>query len=374
MSASCVLCESREVELVFRSSLPFSVRSDWIPVAAPTEIWGCKACGHVFKPDSITRANADYVNYVVMDNDPSIDKLEFSTAHPTSRSESIIAYLRQRGFYREGSRILDYGCNRGAFLARLPPGKHAGFEVSPHYRPVVEGLGFDFFHPDKLPCRQTYDGATLIHVLEHLQDIRGMLQPALSATKDSAFFLIQVPDLKNQLSDAYVIDHCSHFFESTLESALLKAGLHLVGSVESIIPGELTGIFVRSKTQERGSAPKTAWSEVHLEIKKRLEETEKRIKAVAAGPDGVAIYGAGLLGSLLSHLLGTKIRTFIDDSPQYQGKQLLGYPIVSLEQLEVCDEPVVIAVPPMATERVYRKCLEKGLRPAKIFSSEEWTL
>lgn len=371
---SCPICEGNETHLVFRSTLPWSVRSDWTPVNVPAEVWGCRSCGHVFKPNQLTQVNADYVNYCVMGNDPSVDKIDFSTDQPISRSDKIVGHLKDRGFYRQEQRILDYGCNRGAFLARLPPGKHAGFEVSLHYRHVVERLGFEFFSPGEPPPHGVYDGITLIHVLEHLQDIGIMLQPALSAAKRSAFFLFQVPDLKNQISDAYVIDHCSHFFESTLSDALACVGLECVGAVESIIPGELTGVFVQAETPRGSLVADPDWHRVHLEIRKRLEETERRIEEVKAESDNVVVYGAGLLGSLVRSLLGDQVRAFVDDNPESQGKQFMGCTVLSLEQVRGDEGAIVIAVPPTATDRVFQRCLEKGLRPRQVFSAEEWRL
>ena len=374
MRHSCPLCKSAETKLVFRSILPFSIRSDWIPVATPTEIWGCAQCGHVFKPDSFTHSSVDYVNYSVMDNDPAVDKLEFANEQPVGRSETIIAYLRACGLYREGQRILDYGCNRGAFLARLPPGSHAGFEVSVHYQSVIEGLGLDFFSPQAHPRVATYDGVTLIHVLEHLQDIESMLQPAIAAAKHSAYFLIQVPDLKNQISDAYVVDHCSHFFESTLTQALKRSGLILVGEVQRIIPGELTGVFRLEAVADGVSGSEQPWERIHAELRSRLQETESKIQSLQCSAEPVVIYGAGLLGSLLGAVLGAQVHSYVDDNPHYQGRKMLNHPIYSVDELSGWRGPVALAVPPSVYERVAQKCLDKGLRPEKLFASDRWPM
>jgi prephenate dehydrogenase len=106
---------------------------------------------------------------------------------------------------------------------------------------------------------------------------------------------------------------------------------------------------------------------VHSRVADWLDSAESRIEEIRAGSDEIAIYGAGLLGSLLKSVLGPRVRVFIDDNPQHQGKQLLGCTISSLDTLRNWKGRVVIAVPPTATERVFEKCRSRGLRADRIF-------
>ena len=103
-----------------------------------------------------------------------------------------------------------------------------------------------------------------------------------------------------------------------------------------------------------------------------MEATEFKIQSLQRTAEPVVIYGAGLLGSLLGAVLGAQVHAYVDDNQHYQGRKMLNHPIYSVDELSGWRGPVALAVPPSVSERVAQKCLDKGLRPQKIFASDRW--
>src|SRR5258708_6931009 len=137
--------------MCFQSQMNWGVRSDWTPLPVSTQVIRCCTCNHLFKSGVLSRSCSDYQDYHVMDDSPARDKIDFNSARPASRSGIVIEHLKQLGILHEGTTVLDYGCNRGAFVALLGQGDHGGYDVSEHYRPIIEKLGYSYFTPSERP-------------------------------------------------------------------------------------------------------------------------------------------------------------------------------------------------------------------------------
>jgi hypothetical protein len=352
MSPNCPLCQG-SARVLFRSRLHVALRSDWAPLPTSAEVWCCQACGHVFKePHEVTRWS-DYVSYTAFDNCADADKVSFDAGAPVTRSRLLVDYLVQTGVW-QGGRVLDFGCNRGAFLKLLPPGPHAGFEVSDAYRPLIEAHGHAFHTPSDPPPRASFEVATLLHVCEHLE-LPGQLEPALQALAPKGHLMIQVPDLQTQPTDVYVMDHRHHFTANALVRALALSGCAAVAGPETLIQGELTAIFRRG-TGGKGPTPSASSSGV----REYLERGEAMVEAARGEGRPHVVFGAGLLGSLVSRALGEAAIAFSDDNRAVLGRSLLGLPIRPLESLDAREVIVILAVPPAAAGRVSERARAAG--------------
>jgi hypothetical protein len=358
----CPLCRARDTAILFQSQISWGVRSDWTPLPVSTHVIRCYACNHLFKSAVLSRSCSDYQNYHVMDDSPSRDKIDFNAARPASRSGIVIENLKQLGIFHRGTSVLDYGCNRGAFVALLGQGDHAGYDVSEHYRPIIEKLGYSYFTPSARPPKSRFDLLTLIHVAEHLEDIPQALDNGLQALKDGGLVVIQVPDLMNQPTDCYVMDHCSHFHPESLDRAMAMAGLEPAFRMARLLPGELTGIYRRrTGTISKATQPfSTLNDSAFVRLVQTLEEGEKILSNRKLDGDTCFVYGGGLVGSLVASVLSGQVKAFIDDNSHLVGKEVLGLPVTSLSLLGRTSCPIVIAVPPSATLKVAAKCRELG--------------
>jgi SAM-dependent methyltransferase len=367
-TSACPVCAAGGAETFFESALDWSVRSDTAPIEGGARVLRCRACGHLFKPLEAVRAAADYRGYRgVFGGAADGDKMDFS-ARPVTRSDALIRALAGEGLLGPGARVLDFGCNRGAFLARLPPGRHAGYEVSAHYRPIVEGLGFSFHGPEDLPPGRSFGVVSLIHVLEHLPAPAADLKPALDALADDGRVLIEVPDPYSQPTDLYLADHVSHFSAAALDAALARAGLSPALSPRNLLAGEWTALYARkpgARPGARPSAPPTSAAQEALRAS--LREGERRLLALAAEPGPFIVYGAGVLGTLVASVLGAKAAAYVDDNPAWQGGEREGLKILAPSAADP-RAAVVVAVPPRAAAAVAARARAQGRRAEIVFA------
>jgi SAM-dependent methyltransferase len=299
---------------------------------------------------------SDYVDYEAFDEDPGRDKIEFGAGVPIGRSAAIVEHLSSLGLLTDETRVLDYGCNRGAFLALLPPGAHAGLDVSEHHRATIERLGCTYHTPDAPPPEDAFDLLTLVHVFEHLVDPGADLAAGLRALRPGGHVVIQVPDADTQPTDLYIADHRSHFRPETLDLAMANIGLAPVRPVTRMLGGELTGIY-RVGEAPQPPAPRAAQPIVDV-----LARGEAVLQSLVAAGNPIRVYGAGLLGGLVISTLGPLVVGAIDDDPAVQRAPFRGCDVVASDAVPRGTE-VVVAVPPSAASRVEARCHALGLRP-----------
>lgn len=373
---SCPLCQQSASSVFFQSSLGVCVRSDWTALSESVTVYQCSVCSHLHKDAANVKRMSDYINYHVMDDSPEQDKLQFAKDRPSGRSSTILEHLRQKRIIDSRSRILDYGCNRGAFLKLLEGSGHAGFDVSEHYRPIIEGLGKEYYTLDSPPPENSYDAIVLIHVAEHLESMARDLSFGVRALKKSGAILIQVPDIVLQPTDLYVADHHSHFLPENLIRSMASIGLECQATVESIIPGEQTAIFKPSvdgrvkswrDVEQEANAARNKRAGEH--IRDYLFKAEARMADLSAAGRQHFIYGAGLIGTLVAGKLQKQVAGFIDDNPGSKGRSLHGIPIFLSSEIPKNCESIVVAVPPTAALQVANRCRSLGYEPLIPFDS-----
>lgn len=352
----CPICLTSRSDIFFESRLNHSVRSDWATLPVSTVVLKCTDCGHLFKPSDFVRAGSDYQAYSAWGNSPERDKTDFSLGTPVTRSAAIVKFLRDRWLAPETHRILDYGCNRGAFLVLLGAGVHAGFDVSEQYRSIIENRGYEYFTPGSPPPRRKYDVVTLIHVLEHLSSVADDMKHGTEALKEQGSILVQVPNVATQPTDLYVADHFSHFLKSTLVRAMLGIRFDSVEPVTSILPGELTGLF-QSVPVRNTATPQDDC--VYNLIKSSLDRGEDILLRLKAQKTPCLIFGAGFLGSLVAAELEGQVQGFVDDNAMMYTDTWGGLPIQALLDIR-SKATIVVAVPPNSAVRVAERCKAQG--------------
>ncbi len=353
----CPVCRSTRAEVFFKSRLSHSVRSDWATLPVPSVVLKCTECGHLFKRPSFVKSCSDYQAYSAWGNSQERDKTDFSLRSPLTRSAAIVRFLRDRSIAPDTHTILDYGCNRGAFLVLLGAGAHAGFDISEQYRSLIEGRGYKYFTPESPPPRCDYDVATFIHVVEHLSSVADDMKYGIEALKEQGVVLVQVPDVATQPTDLYVADHFSHFLKPNLIRAFLGLRFEPVEAVASILPGELTGLFRAAGVS--GIAAPISKDRVYSLVKSSLNCGEDVLLRLKAEKTPCFVFGAGFLGSLVTAVLEGQVQGFIDDNKSMQAGTWAGLPIQGLIDVR-SKTTIVVAVPPSAALRVAKRCRAQG--------------
>lgn len=356
---NCILCDSHDTEIFFESKLGCAIRSDGSRLDVQSRVRRCVSCGHLFKDRDFVRKHSDYESYEIWSNSSEQDKIDFEAAIPATRSMRIMQYLREQGLLTAQTRVLDYGCNRGAFLKLLQGHEAAGYDVSEQYRPLVEKIGFSYFTPSNPPPKSKFDLLTMIHVFEHLDHLDDAMAAGKTALVPDAPMFAQVPDALMQPTDLYIIDHCNHFFPETLARAMSRIGYEKLCPVERLVSGELTGTFKPKKNSPKTGSFNVA-EEHYKTIRSSLERGETTLFELSAQDDKYYVFGAGILGSLVAGALKNRVIGFLDDNQGLHGRTAFGLPVLSLNDPQVKDAKIVVAVPPVAAEKVALKCRQKG--------------
>ena len=359
----CPLCNSSQVTQVFHSELGVSVRSNSAPWQGSVKILQCDQCDHVFKPLALSQPAADYKNYPAMSNQCTEDKVDFSLPYPVQRSKRILDFIKTFEQLNPLTRVLDYGCHRGAFLRLLDAGAHAGFDLSEDYRSTVESMGLSFYSKQTELPRAEFDVAVMIHVLEHFLHAEEDIKALVNTLKPGGKLLVQVPDFMTQPTDLYIMDHRHHFYAHSLRQMMSVLGFSAMQKEQRMIAGELTGMYQINTERNRSELEPRRDKSHRLAIAQRIEYLNRgEADLVRLKQSGQAywVYGAGNLGVLIATYLGTQVKGYIDDQPSRQGTLISGLRVCALDAVPQADA-VIIAVPSAAVGRPVIACAEREL-------------
>lgn len=340
VDGQCRICGGRLRE-TFRSQLPVSVSSACFPVDRSTGIVQCLDCDLFQKTDATLCA--DYLHYEVFDNDPLADKMIFKTGQPhQTRSQLVADLLLARLEGCRAGRILEVGCQRGAFLSALKargPGLDLyGFDLDPQYVRLIEPIcGAGHYYSGELDdVPGSFDACVLIHTLEHIPYPGRTLQTLHRLLVPGGLLVIVVPDVLASPLDFYVIDHTCHFVAPVLERTLSRAGFAGRPATD-IIPNEMVAIARSVTTNAAPTTPLDAFDVPILTLLRRLESCLRRL------PKGPAhVFGTAVIGVLVSGILGADCIGFVDESPFQVGKEFLGRMVRS--PTELAGQRVVLGV------------------------------
>ena len=301
------------------------------------EMVACEACGFVFNrafDPALPRYGPGYDN--AQGHSPAF------AAHLDALARHLI---EERGV--RGAHIVEVGCGRGDFLARLvawPGADNRGTGFDPAYDGPDEALGGRLRFERRLYGRDCagYPADVVIcrHVIEHIADPLSLLRTVRAALRHApaARVFFETPDVGWILANAVIWDffyeHCSLFSAGSLAGAFARAGFAPV-EAHPVFDGQY--LWLEARPDEApipagaGDIPARA---AHHGATEPLRLAAWRTRLATLSAHGrVALWGAGAKGVTLANLVdpdAKNIDCVVDINPDKQGRFVpgTGHPIV----------------------------------------------
>lgn len=370
MLAACRACARPEPELLHDSPLEETLTSECKLRRGRLRIYLCSGCAHVMSDDGGLGDVAEYYGYEYDSLLGSVDADDLydldADLAPVYRSQIQLDNLGRLANLPTKGRVLDFGCGKGAFLARFqrrhPGWELAGCDVSERYRPFVEpltGRGRFQVTPPGQPETPVgpFDLVTMFFVAEHLVDPAATLRQVATRLTPTGFLYLTVPNVVTNTIDAFLADHLSHFSTPSLTALLRRCGLRPLVVSEHHQLGQITLMAAREPSFAGGAAggrdEATAYVGLLRAAVARWVQCGARLGAFLrerpAAAGALAVYGAGVFGSYLALQAGAErdaIACFLDQSPFKIGTTHLGRPVVHPREMPPAISDVLVGLSP----------------------------
>ncbi|MFC1808472.1 methyltransferase domain-containing protein [Candidatus Omnitrophota bacterium] len=322
----------------------------------------CKECGFVFADADANQK--DYEKYYETNSIYESKEVSIGGSCPwdIKRYERIASDLSNILSDRK-AKILDIGCANGGLLTILKNRGYfnlSGLDPSPVCAANTKQLGFNAYQASLFSdlfmshtISSDHDCIVFSHILEHVFDINGSLERALSKLKKNGLLYLEVPDAAEYINYYkapfyfFENEHINHFDKNSLTNLLKKFNLNTIVSGKKSIESSTTdrypaifGIYEKSgldnKDQEIAPDFTLRDSLVDYIEKSKSDPIFKKISEVAESGESIMIWGAGnhsfkLLAN--SDLGRCNIAGFIDKDIKKQGKRLNNYAVFSPDKL-----------------------------------------
>lgn len=336
----------------------------------------CPSCGlvHVANIDDQTlgRFYADECSY--------FEKTHFSVEAPANREKYAFygSVLREHG--PGGGNMADIGCGRGGFVNWLAEsgwqGRCCGIDVDtrslcsqtglPHNVSFRNGNVFHLPFPDA-----ALDLVTSFHVLEHLRDLRGVLNEAARVLRPGGHILIEVPDAERYASlpvgTAFwfsIREHINHFTAGALRAVLNASGFRVIRVSQQVLPTPEFNYPSLMVMATKGLGENCCGGNLPgdvaafaLESHQALQRQAEAISAIASGRP-LTVWGCSAeLFSLLPLVDAAQIR-LCDASPLKQTARYKDLPVQAPEAVPI--EGTLVVAPYLHAKAIEAAALKLG--------------
>ena len=365
----CPICAAGEREILFAQR--FEALAG-VSLMEGYAVVVCRVCGLVFA-DRIP-AECKFERYYA-----DASKYEFShrggQQHDAEvrRLRALASWIAER--VPASARILDAGCATGELLVAL---REHGFsdltgldlsEASARYAREHHGLHVIHGTLGEEPHdARGFDVVVLSAVLEHipalnrfLEQLQAWLRPD-AADRGMGLVIVEVPDAENFARafnapyQEFSIEHINFFSASALDNLMRAHGYSRVAVRQELcyagpnLTGPVLSMIFRSSASPVApalEATSEAGVRAYLERCWKWTESENRVIAtLVEAQRPVIIWGIGTLCQRLlatTRLRDANIRAFIDSNPHYQGRSMIGRPVIGPHQLMGRTEPILIS-------------------------------
>ena len=362
---SCPICDSVNRRLVFRQT--FAVVDHGTPVTG-YDVVVCGRCGCSYADGIPEQATLD--NYY-----REMSKYEYAQRGGAesdfdSKRLALIAAVIAPLLPSRDVRILDIGCASGRLLANLrdmgfpnveglDPSPACARSAADLYSIKVRSLTLD----EMAGSGELFDVVTMVGVLEHLRDMKEAFENLNALISPGGLLYVEVPDVTgfvdwpNAPYQDFSTEHINFFGPVSLQNLMTRRGFspvflernHRQQSHRTVM-SNISGMFRRDSEWQSEivfDADSAAGLDRYLACCAEAEDRLlARIAAIVDAGRPIIVWGVGTHTSRLmttSRLNDAHIVAFIESNSRYQGRTLLGRPILPPQALKERAEPVLIS-------------------------------
>jgi SAM-dependent methyltransferase len=369
----CGICEAGTLGELAEYRALRRVTSDCRPWPAGGRIGVCRSCGAVQKPsDDAFLAEIDdiYRSYTIYHQAAGAEQAVFeqSSGLPASRSARLLEMFRRHADLKPVGRMLDVGCGNGATIRAFgrvaPDWTKAGTEFDAKYRAEVESI------PNTEPLHVgpvetvpgSFDGITMVHVLEHIVDPIEMLKTLRGKLAPGGLLLIEVPHHPANPFELLIADHRTHFTAGSLTRVLAAAGFETVSVAEDWIPKELSAV-ARAATGIAAVASPGDAATSHERLATSISwlgRTADLLRDLAS-TGRIGLFGTSIAGTWLAAEAGDSVAFFVDEDPARAGRVYLGRPVHSPAEVPPGSR-VFVGLPPAVAAGICARLARPGVQ------------
>lgn len=355
MSIHCRVCNSQADQVLSLDRVPPNVQAllkeNQLGQVSPTtfRVYQCNNCGLVQAP--VQLSDQYYDDYLM--------STTFSQQLGTYLDELVEEFVNTYGLHQ--GRVLDVGCGDGAFMYPFKQRNIAtvGIEPSDRSRVVAEQDGFEvysgYLSADTVIPSGPFDAFVSRQVLEHVDDLQGMLTGLKRNLKPGAVGIIEVPSLEKALKDQrfydFFPDHINYYSLESLRNTLELNGFRVLDLRHTMFD-EYNVAIVKLRTS-------TDFSAVVNNVTSLVQDIDQLFAQAKEQNLTTAIWGAGAKGlSILTNANTDNIDHLVDSDINKQGRYT---PISELliEDPSVLDTVDVLVITAVAYQETIVKKLDK---------------
>ncbi len=339
------------------------------PLTDGYDVVHCSRCGFVFADTAASQADYDkfYATFSKYEDEKTstgAGESPWDKARLEETARLIAKYCPDRG-----SRILDIGCAGGGLLqalAGLGYTQLIGMDPAAACATHARAKGFEAYAGSlhSLPGIPACDVVVLSHVLEHVQDVAGVLKNLRGLTKPEGTLYLEVPDATRYAEFIYApfqdfnTEHINHFSLVSLRNALRQAGfVEYAGGAKTLVISRDTfypAVYLFCRMQGAGLRDPSPSYDAQLKpaIDRYIERSrgimadiERSLESQLRNVAGIIIWGTGqtamkILG--LPCIKNMRIVACVDSNPIYHGKRFAGVSIVGPDEIPSGEYPILV--------------------------------
>tara|TARA_Y100000816_G_C26107396_1_gene588973 strand:- start:5015 stop:6118 length:1104 start_codon:yes stop_codon:yes gene_type:complete len=254
-----------------------------------------------------------------------------------NRNDLIIKFLKKQFKFKNKGDFLDVGCGAGYFLESFQRllkkwNVYAHDLTRLNYKIISKMKIKKFYVGDVENIKKKFDLITLNHVVEHLTNPRKVLRDVYNILNDNGMVIIRLPNIKVVHTDLTILDHCSHFSETSLINLLKISNFKVINSFKKINPTELFVVAVKNKNKEKVKIIKSKVTKkdiINLIWPKKILQKIMRDRSKKK----IGVFGVGTSSFYLYACLKDKIDFFVDEDPAKIGRKYYNKEIYNIDNL-----------------------------------------
>ena len=327
---NCILCHNNKLKILYKYNKGIIVSSDMKVMHQGFILAQCEKCNHIQKiisHEDIILLNQIYATYSAYRLNNGAEEYNADG----NRSKKIVNNIKD--FINNGNyNILDIGTGTGVFLKEFNK-QYSKWNLyaqdiknnTSNLMTIQQFKFFFTFKKDKLYYNY-FDLISAIHTFEHIEDIKSfLLQIKLSLKKDG-ILLLQVPNIKQNILDIFILDHISHFSKYSLYY-VLKKYFKYIYFPKNQIEKEITVLATNQDLKYQDHV----YSKVFL--KNHIQNILLKLDKYQNNKD-IAIFGTTPIALFCAAYLNFNILYFIDENDIKYSKKLECIDIVSPKNIK----------------------------------------